>query len=157
DFTPLWHPSQVNTGGQGMILDLAFSALVRLDEDFKTFLPDLAERWEVSPDATQFTFYLRRGVKWHDGAPFTAKDVVFSLTRAIINVGFAPTRWVMRLKGAAEYKDGKADTVAGIQQLDDYTVRLTLNAPDAFMMWDLADPYANITPEHLLKDVAPNA
>ena len=39
---------------------------------------DLAESWEVSPDGLTITFKLRKGVKWQDGAPFTAQDVMFT-------------------------------------------------------------------------------
>ena len=56
---------------------LIFSGLTRLGPD-GTVLPDLAAGWDVSPDARSYTFRLRRGVTWHDGAPLTADDVVFT-------------------------------------------------------------------------------
>ena len=56
---------------------LVFSGLTRLGPD-GTVLPDLAESWEVSPDARVYTFHLRRGVTWHDGIAFTADDVIFT-------------------------------------------------------------------------------
>ncbi len=56
---------------------LIFSGLTRLGPD-GTVLPDLAEGWDVSPDARSYTFHLRQDVTWHDGAPFTADDVVFT-------------------------------------------------------------------------------
>ncbi|MCJ7509979.1 MAG: ABC transporter substrate-binding protein [Dehalococcoidia bacterium] len=56
---------------------LVFSGLTRLGPD-GTVLPDLAESWEVSPDARVYTFHLRRGVIWHDGTAFTADDVIFT-------------------------------------------------------------------------------
>jgi peptide/nickel transport system substrate-binding protein len=56
---------------------LVFSGLTRLGPD-GTVLPDLAESWEVSPDARVYTFHLRRGVTWHDGTAFTADDVIFT-------------------------------------------------------------------------------
>jgi peptide/nickel transport system substrate-binding protein len=56
---------------------LVFSGLTRLGPD-GTVLPDLAESWEVSPDARAYTFHLRRGVTWHDGTAFTADDVIFT-------------------------------------------------------------------------------
>jgi peptide/nickel transport system substrate-binding protein len=43
--------------------------------------PALAERWELSKDGLSLTFHLRKGVKWHDGEPFTAKDVAFTLDK----------------------------------------------------------------------------
>jgi peptide/nickel transport system substrate-binding protein len=59
------------------LVALVFSGLTRLGPD-GTVLPDLAESWEVSPDARVYTFHLRRDVTWHDGAPFTADDVIFT-------------------------------------------------------------------------------
>jgi len=56
---------------------LVFSGLTRLGPD-GTVLPDLAESWEVSPDARVYTFHLRQGVTWHDGTAFTADDVIFT-------------------------------------------------------------------------------
>jgi peptide/nickel transport system substrate-binding protein len=56
---------------------LIFSGLTRLGPD-GTVLPDLAEGWDVSADARSYTFRLRRDVTWHDGAPFSADDVIFT-------------------------------------------------------------------------------
>ena len=56
---------------------LIFSGLTRLGPD-GTVQPDLAAGWDVSADARSYTFRLRRGVTWHDGAPFSADDVVFT-------------------------------------------------------------------------------
>jgi len=61
---------------------LVFSGLTRLGPD-GTALPDLAESWEVSPDARVYTFHLRQGVTWQDGAPFTADDVIFTWSALI--------------------------------------------------------------------------
>jgi len=61
---------------------LVFSGLTRLGPD-GTVLPDLAESWEVSPDARVYTFHLRRGVTWHDGRAFTADDVIFTWSALI--------------------------------------------------------------------------
>jgi len=61
---------------------LVFSGLTRLGPD-GTALPDLAERWEVSSDARVYTFHLRQGVTWHDGAAFTADDVIFTWSALI--------------------------------------------------------------------------
>src|SRR3989442_9906321 len=61
-----------NIGAQAPMYDL----LIRRDpRDGQTIIPDLAQRWEVSPDNRKYTFHLRHGVKFHDGADFTAEDV----------------------------------------------------------------------------------
>jgi peptide/nickel transport system substrate-binding protein len=63
---------------------------------------------------------------------------------------------MLALKGADDYKAGKTDRVAGIEQLDDSTVRLTLTDPDATFLVDLREPEQVIVPEHILKDVKPD-
>ena len=63
------------------LVALIFSGLTKLDERGKV-IPDLAESWEISEDGRQYTFQLRQGVQWHDGVPFTADDVIFTV-RAI--------------------------------------------------------------------------
>lgn len=57
---------------------LVFSGLTRLN-DQRQIEPDLAQRWDISDDGKTYTFHLREGVKWHDGVPFTAQDVEFTL------------------------------------------------------------------------------
>lgn len=71
------------------VVDMVFNGLVRYKPgDITVFEPDLAERWEVSPDGKTWTFYLRKGVRVHpfpgapDGYELTSEDVVFSLTKA---------------------------------------------------------------------------
>ncbi|MCC7272593.1 MAG: ABC transporter substrate-binding protein [Alphaproteobacteria bacterium] len=54
-----------------------YESLLRYDFDLKP-MPGLAKSWTVSPDGLTYTFKLQQGVKWHDGKPFTADDVVFS-------------------------------------------------------------------------------
>ena len=59
-----------------------FNGLVRYDKDLK-LEGELAESWEISRDGKRITFHLRKGVKWHDGAPFTSDDVMFTYRRMI--------------------------------------------------------------------------
>jgi peptide/nickel transport system substrate-binding protein len=59
-----------------------FNGLVRYDKEFR-IEGELAESWEISPDGKKITFRLRKGVKWHDGAPFTSDDVMFTYRRMI--------------------------------------------------------------------------
>ncbi|MBE0605863.1 MAG: peptide-binding protein [Deltaproteobacteria bacterium] len=59
-----------------------FNGLVRYDRNLK-LEGELAESWDVSPDGKRITFHLRKGVKWHDGAPFTSDDVMFTYKRMI--------------------------------------------------------------------------
>lgn len=64
------------------IIDLVFNGLVKYNKDIK-LVGDLAEKWDVSPDGLTITFFLRKDIKWHDGIPFTAEDVVFTYNKLI--------------------------------------------------------------------------
>jgi len=57
---------------------VAYDGLVRYDREWKNVIPNLAESWEVSDDATRYTFTLRKGLKWSDGQPFTTDDIAFA-------------------------------------------------------------------------------
>ena len=69
----------------------AYSNLVIFDptvpnESLETVRPELAEKWEMSPDGKAITFTLHKGVKWHDGTPFTAKDVKYTFDLSLIHI-----------------------------------------------------------------------
>ena len=62
-----------------------YESLLRYDTDLKP-MPGLAKSWTISPDGKTYTFNLQQNVKWHDGKPFTADDVVFTATKYLIEV-----------------------------------------------------------------------
>lgn len=91
---------------------------------------DLAERWEVSPDGLEYTFYLQKDVRWHDGKPFTAQDVVYNLKRYME----PPPGQVLSFLDLRE---------AGIKELravDETTVKIRLETPNADFLEILAWP-----------------
>ena len=69
-----------NIGPQSPMYD---TLLRRSPKDGQTVIPDLAQRWEITPDGKKYTFYLRKGVKFHDGADFTAEDVKATYERIV--------------------------------------------------------------------------
>lgn len=97
--------------------------------------PDLAERWEMSPDGQSHTFHLRKGVTWHDGQPFTSADVKFSLE----NVASKIHPWG---KGAFKMLE-RVDTP------DEHTAVLVLTAPSASLMQATHNAMSAILPRHL--------
>src|SRR5206468_12475108 len=70
-------PTITSDNGSHEVGSQIYSGLVTFDKDLKP-VGDLAESWEFSKDCRDLTFRLRPGVKWHDGQPFTADDVVFT-------------------------------------------------------------------------------
>ena len=73
------HPIRASTNQATKIHQLTLDTLLGRNLDTYELEPRLAEKWEISPDHMVFTFYLRKNVRWHDGHPFTAQDVKFSL------------------------------------------------------------------------------
>ncbi len=91
-----------------------FDALTELQRDGQ-MNPRLAESWTFSPDLTEWTFKLRQGVKFHDGSPFSADDVVFTINRIKAD-NASPVRTFIRL-------------VEKVEKVDDHTVRFKLIQP----------------------------
>ncbi|MCX7781424.1 MAG: ABC transporter substrate-binding protein [Negativicutes bacterium] len=108
------------------IRTLIFNCLVELDADFK-LTPGLAERWEMTPDGKMWTFYLRKGVSFHDGTPLTADIVKKNMDR---------------LKNGA----GKAwlTDVAEVQTINEVTVKFIMKSPSFTFASDLAVPFISI-------------
>ncbi|MCA1646684.1 MAG: ABC transporter substrate-binding protein [Chloroflexi bacterium] len=158
DLTPIWHPVHQTDGNQHIIYSLIYSNLVKVAADERTILPDLADMWEVSPDATEFTFHLHPGVEWSDGVPFTAKDIAFTIAQADqfgakVYKGYAIPNWLL-VKGGADVINTK-NTPSGIEVIDDNTIRITLDKPNAEWLRNLPDAIYSIMPEHILKDATP--
>lgn len=102
-------------GPTNMIAGNIYESLVRIDEKLNP-MPSLAKSWEISPDQTVYTFKLQDGVTWHDGKPFTADDVVFTLDKFLREVH---PRWRPIVNAQ----------VKTIEKVDDLTVRITLKQP----------------------------
>ena len=116
------------------VLQLTQNTLIELDEESSelAFKGKLAKSYEVSEDGTEITFYLRDDVNWHDGEKFTADDVVWFYTAMVDGkVNASHASYFLPLKGAQDYFDGKADSVAGIEKIDDYTVKFSYDEPFA--------------------------
>jgi peptide/nickel transport system substrate-binding protein len=115
--------------------------------------PRLATGYDVSEDGLTYTVYLREGVTWHDGEPFTAEDVVYS-----INLRNSPN--LRPLNGVRQgttiidmlaYHDGEAESITGIEIVDDLTIQFNLESPDAsFARLFLAAELLEILPEHIV-------
>lgn len=133
----------------GRAVGYVFDGLTRFQPD-ASVQPALAERWDVSADGSQYTFHLRRGVKFHDGAPFTAHNVVSSWKRALnpaTKSGAA--QFLFPIKGAREFNAGKSSTLEGVVARDDSTLVVTLTEPLAIFTKMLAMPVAAVVPEQI--------
>ncbi len=121
-------------------LGFVFSGLVGEDGVTTDIKPELAKSWDISEDGLVWTFHLRRGLKWSDGAPFTADDVVFTFNDIAYNDKIQ-TDWrdVLTVEG----KPFK------VEKVDDYTVKFTLPVPFAPFLREVGIP---IMPKHKLEE-----
>ena len=101
---------------------------------------DLAEQWQASPDGQSYTFRLRNGVKWHDGAPLTAADIKFSFERAA-----DPPSGTVSPRGGLY-----SDLIQSIKTPDPSTVQFTLKRPSASFLDLVSDEGSLIMPQHVV-------
>ncbi|MDR6904249.1 ABC transporter substrate-binding protein [Rhizobium miluonense] len=133
----------------GILRMVGNQSLVRWNLEFTQVLPNLAERWDVNVDASQFTFYLIQGARWSDGHPFTADDVVFAIEDCVKNTD---------LYSAAPAQLSVAGKAVSVTKIDDYTVKFTFAAPNALYLENLATPlgqHPTLFPKHYCSQFLP--
>ena len=136
----------------GRAVSYVFDGLTRFTPDARVE-PALAERWDVSQDGLTYTFHLRHGVSFHDGTPFSARNVIRTFERALdpaTKGGRAEP--LAPIRGAAEFAAGKAKSVTGLSSPNDTTVVITLAEPLASFPKLLAMPVASIVPDSIPAD-----
>lgn len=114
------------------------------DQGVSKIVPSLAEKWDISGDGLEYTFYLQKGVKFQNGNDFTAEDVLYTFERLLTVEGGLNTELLDQVKGAAELMEGTADTLEGVEVVDDYTVKITLKEPFAAFLSCLTAPGLSI-------------
>jgi oligopeptide transport system substrate-binding protein len=133
----------------GRAVGYLFDGLTRFTPDARVE-PALATSWGVSPDGSVYTFHLRRGVKFTDGTPFVARQVVLSWQRVLDPKVKGGRGWPLYpIKGAKEFADGKAGRIEGLATPNDSTLVVTLKEPFAIFPKLLAMPVASIAPDNI--------
>jgi peptide/nickel transport system substrate-binding protein len=129
-----------NIGPQSPMYD---TLLRRSPKDGQTIIPDLAQRWEISPDGKKYTFHLRKGVKFHDGADFTAEDVKATYER----IARPP-------KGVVIPRTPLFATVGDIVVVDPHKIefRMTESRPKAYMLGAFASGWNIIVRKKTLEE-----
>ncbi len=104
--------------------------LVRWDVDYTMLIPNIAKDFEVSEDGSTFTFHLRRGMKWSDGHPFTADDILFNMENTVLDTEFSPVPPRYSIDGEP----------VRVTKIDDHTVEFAFAGPYGDFLAELASP-----------------
>lgn len=92
-------------------------------------VPNVVKNWDIARDLKSITLYLRKGLKWSDGEPFTADDIMFWYEDILLNKDLSPTidrRWML---GGQVWK---------FRKIDDYTVKIEFATPNPAILYKLA-------------------
>lgn len=162
DFRNLFPPS-ITEATSHRIANQIYEGLLQFDQKDLSIMPALAEKWEVNEDATSFTFYIRKGVKFHDnecfeggkGREVTANDFSYCFTKLCTASPDNSLYWLFtdRVKGANAYYGSTVKNqpleqgVEGIVVVDDYTLRIDLDYPFAGFVNMVAHSGAWIYPQ----------
>ena len=103
----------------GLLFMAAWEHLTQWKADFSGVEPNLVESIDVSPDVKEYTFYMRKGMKWSDGEPFTADDIAFYIEDVLGDVDLNPNGVAADWIPAGQGPDLK------FAKLDDYTFKIT--------------------------------
>jgi len=141
-------PSINTTGTTFDATQAIYNNLVEFERGGTQVGPGLAERWTVSPDGKEYTFHLRKGVKWQSNKNFkptrdmNADDIIFMIERQWkeSNPYFKVTS-----PNHSYFMDmGMDKLLKSVEKIDDMTVKMTLNKPEAPFLSDLAMQYAGV-------------
>lgn len=125
-----FHTGLIGAGGSAhMVRFHGYEPLVRFSPDWSKTVPNVAESVDVNDEATEFTFHLRQGMKWSDGVPFTADDIMF-WANDIFNdpdINMDPQRFMV--------VGGEKGVFT---KIDDYTFKVTFVVPNGFYLQQLA-------------------
>lgn len=114
-------------------------AFFRLHSDRRTITPNMAKGWDFSEDLKTFTIYLRKGLRWSDGQPFTADDIMFTWEDIKLNKEIYPI------------VDARWQNLTEIEKVDDYEIRFKFTKPNPVVLAYFTNARYRIQPKHYLK------
>ncbi|MBI4232993.1 MAG: ABC transporter substrate-binding protein [Chloroflexi bacterium] len=136
-------PAQTNPASEEAMQGLYSKLLMWNPFNPSESIPDLAERWEVDPTGSIYTFYLRKDVNWHDGTPFTAADVVATYE-------YSAELWKKFGQGR-RWGGFLSDVYQSSRAVDNYTLEVKLQYPFADFIALVSSSQLRIAPRHKIE------
>jgi dipeptide transport system substrate-binding protein len=144
-----FYPGMNTTGTSFDVTTQVYNTIVEFERGGTKVVPGLAEKWDISADGTQYTFHLRKGVKWHTTSKsfkptrdFNADDFIFMLERQWKE---SDPFFKVTSQNHSYFNDmGMPKLLKTVDRVDDYTVKIVLNQPEAPFLANLAMQYAGI-------------
>jgi oligopeptide transport system substrate-binding protein len=130
-----------------------FSGLVRLDENLEV-VPDIAEKWDISSDFKTYTFYIREGVKFHDGREVKADDFKYSWERACnpATGSNVAAIYLNDITGVDAVLAGESEEISGVKVINDRTLEVNLKAPRSYFLYKLTYATAFVVDRYNVDD-----
>ncbi|MFH0133726.1 ABC transporter substrate-binding protein [Variovorax sp. EL159] len=144
-----FYPGMNTTGTSFDVTTQVYNTIVEFERGGTKVVPGLAEKWDISPDGTVYTFHLRKGVKWHTTSKsfkptrdFNADDFIFMIERQWKE---SDPYFKVTSQNHSYFNDmGMPKLLKSVDRIDDYTVKITLNQAEAPFLANLAMQYAGI-------------
>jgi oligopeptide transport system substrate-binding protein len=147
-------PATVQDGTTIDLIQQVFEGLVRWSPN-NEIEPNLAEKWDISPDGRVYTFHLKKGVKFHNGREMTAEDFKFSLERACdpeLRSTTVPD-YLRDIVGVKERLNRKGTDLPGVKVVDPHTLEITIDKSRPYWIGNMTYPCAYVVCKDALTGV----
>jgi peptide/nickel transport system substrate-binding protein len=144
-----WREADLYKGGETIFMAQSTEPLVRWNLEGNAVIPNLAEKWDISDDGKIFTFYLKEGVKWSDGYPFTTEDITFWYN------------YILKDSRLTKSIPGWLKTLVDVKALDEYVIQFEFSNAYPLFLENIAFQSGGkmidniVHPKHFLKDYLP--